>query len=117
MKKLKPLLAAIIVAAVLATPAMARRSQATSLSPTANAYARATTVYGRDRAGDSRSFAERDPWGHWGGYYAPWFTFLKPNFSLKARKTSAGRAWMQALNLIQGRAEQSSSAQYRPEKE
>jgi hypothetical protein len=79
MKKLKPLLAALIVAAVLATPAMARRSQATSLSPTVNAYARATTVYGRaccrDRAGDSRSFAERDPWDHRGGYYGPMVHF------------------------------------------
>jgi hypothetical protein len=78
MKKLKPLLAALIVAAVLA-PAMARRGQATSLRPTADAHARAptgtTNVYGRgllpDRAGDSRSFAERDPWGHWGRYYGP----------------------------------------------
>ena len=79
MKKLKPLLAALIVAAVLATPAMARRSQAASLSPTADAYPRATTVYGRAccraRAGDSPSFAERDPWGHWGGYNGPMVHF------------------------------------------
>jgi hypothetical protein len=81
MKKLKPLLAALTVAAILATPAMAQRSQATPLRPTADAYAPTTgtaNVYGRaccgDRAG-SRSLAERDPWGHWGGYYGPMVHF------------------------------------------
>ncbi|SEF15670.1 hypothetical protein SAMN05444161_9379 [Rhizobiales bacterium GAS191] len=73
------LLAALIAAAVLTTPAVARQSQLTSQRLTANANARTATAahnaYGqvccRDRASDLRGLAERDVWGHWGAYYGP----------------------------------------------
>ena len=79
MKKLKPLSAALITAALLTTPAMARESQLTSQRLTANANGRtasgAHNAYGqvccRDRASDLRGLAERDVWGHWGTYYGP----------------------------------------------
>ena len=72
------LFAALISAAVLTTPTMARQSKMTQ-RVTANANARAATdthnAYGqaccRNRAGDFRGLAERDVWGHWGAYYGP----------------------------------------------
>jgi Ni/Co efflux regulator RcnB len=73
------LLAALIAAAVLVTPAAARQSKMTSQRVAANANAHAATdthnAYGhaccRNRAGDSRGLVERDVWGHWGAYYGP----------------------------------------------
>jgi hypothetical protein len=67
--------AALIAAAVLATPATARQSKMTSQRVAANAKAHTATdthnAYGRNRAGDFRGLAERDVWGHWGAYYGP----------------------------------------------
>jgi hypothetical protein len=79
MIKPKLLLAALIAAAALTTPAMARQSQVTSPRLTTNADARIATdahnMLGqgccRNRASDSRGLAERDVWGHWGAYYGP----------------------------------------------
>ena len=73
MIKWKLLLAALIAAAALTTPAMARQSQVTSQRFTANANARIASGQGccGNRASDSRGFAERDVWGHWGAYYGP----------------------------------------------
>jgi hypothetical protein len=73
------LFAALIAAAVLATPATARQSQMTSQHVTANANARIPTsghnAYGqvccRNRASDLRGPREGDVWGHWGSYYGP----------------------------------------------
>ena len=73
------LFAALIAAAVLATPARARQSKMTSQRIVAIANARAATdthnAYGhaccRNRASDFRGLAERDVWGHWGAYYGP----------------------------------------------
>jgi hypothetical protein len=73
------LFAALIAAAVLTTPATARQSQMTSQRVTANANARIPTgghnayvqACCRNRAGDFRGVAGRDPWGHWGTYYGP----------------------------------------------
>jgi cytochrome c5 len=73
------LFAALVAAAVLTTPAMARQSKMTSQYVTANANARTATdthsAYGqaccRDRARDLPSLADRDVWGHWGTYYGP----------------------------------------------
>jgi hypothetical protein len=77
---IKPeLLFAALIAATVLTPAPARQSKMTSQRVTANANARTATdthnAYGqaccRNRAGDFRGVAERDPWGHWGTYYGP----------------------------------------------
>lgn len=68
------LFAALIAAAVLATPATARQSKMTSQrgaangTDTHNAYGHACC---RNRPGDFRGLAERDVWGHWGAYYGP----------------------------------------------
>jgi hypothetical protein len=80
MSKFKLLLAALIGAAILSAPAMARRNHPNLRHPTANAYARATTgatnacgqACSRDRM---HSVAESDPWGHWGSYYGPMVHF------------------------------------------
>ena len=79
MMKLDLLSAALISAALLATPAMARKSQVTSELLTANANARTPTgalnssgqACCRNRARDLPSLADRDVWGHWGAYYGP----------------------------------------------
>ena len=79
MMKLNLLSAALITAALLTTPAMARESQVTSQRLTANANARALTgarsaqgqACGRNRAWELPSLADRDVWGHWGAYYGP----------------------------------------------
>lgn len=75
MMKLDLLSAALISAALLTTPAMARESQVTSQRLTANANARTLSTAGqaccRNRAMDLPSLADRDVWGHWGAYYGP----------------------------------------------
>ena len=79
MMKLDLLSAALISAALLTTPAMARESQMTSERLTANANARTPAgalstsgqVCCRNRARDLPSLGDRDAWGHWGAYYGP----------------------------------------------
>jgi hypothetical protein len=68
---------ALIAAAVLITPAMARPGRLAPHDPFANARV-ATTVHAadqqtgvRDRPSDLHGSSERDPWGHWGAYYGP----------------------------------------------
>ena len=66
------LFAALIAAAVLATPATARQSKMTSPRVATNAKAHtATDTNNAYRSGDFRGLAERDVWGHWGAYYGP----------------------------------------------
>jgi len=67
MTRLKPLLAALIAAAVLATPAVARENHIISRHLTENVTANTTIRVGHNdwRPGD------RDVWGHEGGYYGP----------------------------------------------
>jgi hypothetical protein len=78
MMKLNLVSAALITAALLATPAMAWESQVTSERLTANANARTPTgahsTYEkccRNRARELPGLADRDVWGHWGAYYGP----------------------------------------------
>jgi hypothetical protein len=86
MTKLKFLSAALIAAAMLATPTMARESHVTSrhLAEQANA----NTMPGARHVGGGEGFrsnhfggvfggtpgdryGDRDVWGHWGAYYGP----------------------------------------------
>jgi hypothetical protein len=85
--KVNLLSAALITAALLTTPAMARESQVTSqrltamtsqrLTANANAHiptgARSTSGQAccRNRVRDLPSLADRDAWSHWGAYYGP----------------------------------------------
>jgi hypothetical protein len=78
--KVNLLSAALITAALLTTPAMARESQVISqrsLTANANAHiptgARSTDGQAccRNRARDLPSLADRDAWSHWGAYYGP----------------------------------------------
>jgi hypothetical protein len=72
MTKLKFLLAALIAAAMLATPAMARESQASSRHLAVNANA--STTPGAQYIGEGdriRGYEGHDVWGHWGTYYGP----------------------------------------------
>jgi hypothetical protein len=85
MTKLKLLSAALIAAAMLATPAMARESYVTSLHLPENASASA--MPGARYIGEGDGFRHnhfggvggtpgdgyggRDVWGHWGAYYGP----------------------------------------------
>jgi hypothetical protein len=96
MTKLKVLSAALIAAAVLATPAMARASHVTSRhrAEDANASTTPSARYGEGDGirgnhfgpgdgygvhgnrvsglhGGSREHGGRDVWGHWGAYYGP----------------------------------------------
>jgi hypothetical protein len=72
MTKLKFLSAALIVAAMLSTPAMARESHVTSRHRTANANASTTPEGQYIGEGDrSRRYEGHDVWGHWGTYYGP----------------------------------------------
>jgi hypothetical protein len=71
------LLAALMVAALLTTPAMARQGRLASHRLIATARV-ATTAHTadwqmrvRDSASDLHGSSERDPWGHWGAYYGP----------------------------------------------
>ena len=85
MAKLKVLSAALIVAAMLATPAMSRDSHVTSRHLAEDSYASTGGGFGgtpSDSYGGhgnrvsglhsgSRGYAGRDVWGHWGAYYGP----------------------------------------------
>jgi hypothetical protein len=70
---------ALIAAALVTTPAIARQSQVTlqRLNEGANACTAtgARNIYRqsclRNRAGDLRGTSDRDVWGHWGNYYGP----------------------------------------------
>lgn len=69
--------AALMAAALLTTPAMARQGQPTSQRLTANARI-TMNAHGTDgqtrfrsRAGDLRVPVDRDAWGHCGAYYGP----------------------------------------------
>jgi hypothetical protein len=67
MTKLKFLSVALIAAALLAAPAMARQNHVSSRHLTVNAH-------GAQDIGDGDRFHEyegHDVWGHWGTYYGP----------------------------------------------
>jgi hypothetical protein len=72
MTKLKFLSAALIAAAMLATPAMARESHVSSRHFPVNANASTTPgalyIGERDRF---RGYEAHDVWGRWGTYYGP----------------------------------------------
>ena len=72
MTKLKFLSAALIAAAMLATPAMARESHVRSRHLAVNASA--STTPGTQYIGEGdrfRGYEGHDVWGHWGTYYGP----------------------------------------------
>jgi hypothetical protein len=75
MAKLKLLSGALIAGALLAAPAMARESHVTSRRLTEDANA--CTTAGARYIDGHRCYrpdglrADRDVWGHWGGYYGP----------------------------------------------
>ncbi len=72
MTKLKFLSAALIAAAMVATPAMARESQVSSRHLAVNANA--STTPGAQYIGEGdrfRGYEGHDVWGHWGTYYGP----------------------------------------------
>jgi hypothetical protein len=77
MTKSDLLLVALIAAALLTTPAMARQGQLTSQGVIENARIAMTAHSAdgktccRNRASDLRGPEERDVWGHWGTYYGP----------------------------------------------
>jgi hypothetical protein len=78
MTTLRLLSAALIAATLLATPTMARQSQATSrrLTEDANACATTAAYIGRHPCHASRSsgldgHGDPDLWGHSGAYYGP----------------------------------------------
>jgi hypothetical protein len=72
MTKLKFLSAALIAAAMLATPAMARESHVSSRHLAVNSNA--STTPGAQYIGEGnrfRGYESHDVWGHWGTYYGP----------------------------------------------
>ena len=77
MMKLDLLSAALISAALLTTPAMARKSQVIPERLAANANARIPTgaLGAPEQACCKRTKvlpgADQDVWGHWGAYYGP----------------------------------------------
>ena len=72
MTKLKLLSAALIAAAMLATPAMARGSHVSSRHLAENPNTSTTPGTRYLRKGDGfRGHESRDVWGHWGTYYGP----------------------------------------------
>ena len=83
MGALKLFSAALIGAALLATPALAREKHIISRHLTENADANTNIGVGHDdwrpcygnRAGGLRGdvcgYGDRDVWGHWGSYYGP----------------------------------------------
>ena len=72
MTKLKLLSAALIAAAMVATPAMARESHVSSRHLAENLNTSTTPGARYLREGDgSRGHESRDLWGHWGTYYGP----------------------------------------------
>jgi hypothetical protein len=68
MTKLKLLSAALIAAAMLATPAVARESHVSSRHPAENVNAGARYLREVDGV---RGHESRDVWHHWGTYYGP----------------------------------------------
>ena len=72
MKKLRLLLPALVAAAMLATPAMARESHVSSRHLAENVNTSTTPGARYLREGDGfRGHESRDVWGHWGTYYGP----------------------------------------------
>jgi hypothetical protein len=79
MSKPKLFSAALIAAALLATPALARENHVTSRQITENAAANAIgerhrewrPCYSGGLRGEICNYGYRDVWGHWGGYYGP----------------------------------------------
>ena len=85
MAKLKVLSAALIAAAMVATPAMARESHVSSRHLAEDSYASTGGGFGGTPSdgyggygnrvsglhGGSRRYVGRDVWGHWGAYYGP----------------------------------------------
>ena len=86
MTKLKVLSAALIAAAMLATPAMAREGHVTSrrlpesanasTTPDARSIGGGDGLRGNHFGGDfgatpGNEYTGRDVWGHWGTYYGP----------------------------------------------
>ena len=72
MTNLKSLSAALIAAAMLVTPAMARESHVTSRHLAVNANA--STTPEAEYVGEGsrfRGYEGHDVWGHWGAYYGP----------------------------------------------
>ncbi len=72
MTKLKFLSAALIAAAMLATPAMASEGHVSSRHFAINANASTTPGARNIGEGDRfRGYEGHDVWGHWGTYYGP----------------------------------------------
>jgi hypothetical protein len=75
MTNLKRLSAALIAAAMLTTPAMARENHVTSQHNHFGGGFADTPGDGYggydNRASGSREYGGRDVWGHWGTYYGP----------------------------------------------
>ena len=72
MTKLKLLSAALIAAAMVATPAMARESHVSSRHLAENLNTSTTPGARYLREGDGfRGHESHDVWGHWGAYYGP----------------------------------------------
>jgi hypothetical protein len=77
MTKTNLLSAALMTAALLTTPAVARQAKLISHNLVANARITSIALSAdgqtccRDRAGDFRGPTERDVWGHWGAYSGP----------------------------------------------
>ena len=72
MTKLKLLSAALIAAAMVATPAMARESHVSSRHLAENINTSTTPGARYLREGEGfREHESRDVWGHWGAYYGP----------------------------------------------
>jgi hypothetical protein len=72
MTKLKFLSAALIVAAMLATPAMAHESRVSSRHHAENANGSTSPgAYHIDEGDRFRGYESHDVWGHWGTYYGP----------------------------------------------
>jgi hypothetical protein len=72
MTMLKYVSVALIAAATLATPAMARGSHASSRHFAASANASTTSAAQYVGEGDYfRGYEGHDLWGHWGTYYGP----------------------------------------------
>ena len=72
MTKLKFISAALVAAAVLASPAMARENEVGTRHLAVNAGA--STMPAARYVGEADQFrgsAGRDVWGHWGSYYGP----------------------------------------------
>jgi hypothetical protein len=72
MTKLKFLSAALIAAAMLATPAIAREGHVSSRQLAVNVHASSTSGAQYIGEGDRfRGYEGHDVWGHWGAYYGP----------------------------------------------